>query len=210
MNGIYYIKNKINNKVYVGSAAGKNGIKERFYRHRTELKRNIHSNKYLQTEYNKYGLENFEFIEAEQCLPEKCLEREQFHMDNLQSWDRSKGYNLCKIAGNTLGRKHSKESRLKISTNRTYGPPVNKGKKHKLSSLKKMSLSQKNSPKTQAHIKKINTAKRKPVYGINVKTNERIDLSYAGADPRFKDSGIVMSCKNKIPHYKGFKWFYKQ
>ena len=59
MIGVYFIKNKINGKFYVGHSID---IKYRFRRHLYELKRNIHHCQYLQRAWNKYGEENYEFI----------------------------------------------------------------------------------------------------------------------------------------------------
>lgn len=55
---IYKIQNKINNKLYVGSSRN---YKKRWYFHLKDLRKNNHPNIYLQTDYNKYGEDNFEF-----------------------------------------------------------------------------------------------------------------------------------------------------
>jgi group I intron endonuclease len=209
-NGIYIIKNIITNKVYIGSSASKGGIKERLRHHKSALKHNKHSNSYLQKAYNKHGHEAFTYEILEECSPEKCLEREQHYLDLYKSYDPSNGYNLCPKAGNTLGRKHSRETRQKIGQNRKYGIPYNKGQKISRDLSRKLSKAQKNSTKTQAHLAILNKGKRKPVTGINLVTGETIELEYASADPRFTNGGINMCCRGKISHYKGFKWTYKQ
>ncbi|MHA1342378.1 MAG: GIY-YIG nuclease family protein [Promethearchaeota archaeon] len=56
--GIYQILNKINNKIYIGSAVD---LKQRKNSHFNTLDKNKHWNKYLQRSYNKYGKENFKF-----------------------------------------------------------------------------------------------------------------------------------------------------
>ena len=76
--------------------------------------------------------------------------------------------------------------------------------------IRNMSAAQKNSPKAQCKLIKLNTSKRKAVIGTNVTTGETIELSHMSADPRFTKSGINMCCRGKIQHYKGFKWTYKQ
>ena len=48
--GIYAIWNSITNKIYVGQAVN---ITKRWKNHKIELKLNRHSNKYLQSAYNK-------------------------------------------------------------------------------------------------------------------------------------------------------------
>ncbi|MEG7697747.1 GIY-YIG nuclease family protein, partial [Listeria monocytogenes] len=51
--GIYFIKNTINNKMYIGSSTMK--IYKRVQHHYSELKRDNHKNKHLQNAWNKYG-----------------------------------------------------------------------------------------------------------------------------------------------------------
>jgi group I intron endonuclease len=208
-NGVYIIKNIVTNKVYIGSSASNGGIKERLRHHKSALKRNRHSNSYLQKAYNKHGLEAFTYEIIEECSPEKCLEREQYYLDLYKSYDVANGYNICPRAGNTLGRKHSEETRTKISQNREYGTPHNKGKKISRDLSRKLSKAQKNSAKTQVHLAILNKSKRKPVIGINLATGKTIELEHAGADPKFTKGGINMCCRGKLDHYKGFKWSYK-
>ena len=74
--GVYYIKNKITDKIYIGSAT--NGIKKRWYQHKKLLKENKHSNKSLQLDWNLYGQENFVFGILHICLTAgHALEKEQ-------------------------------------------------------------------------------------------------------------------------------------
>lgn len=206
--GIYKITNIANGKIYIGSSAGKRGIVDRWYQHKSKLKHNRHCNRYLQKAYNKYSAINFIYEILEECAPESCLEREQYYLDTLKSYDPKIGYNLCKTAGNTLGKKHSPESKLKISRNRIYGEPKYKNKKMPQHIKDKMSIAQQRSIKNKEHLLKLNLSKRIPVIGTHIDTGEIIILDYAGADSRFNSSGIQMCCKGKIPHYKRYKWSY--
>lgn len=56
---IYGIKNKITNKVYIGSTIH---IQRRLLKHFNELFHNRHRTKLLQEEFNKYGFDSFEII----------------------------------------------------------------------------------------------------------------------------------------------------
>ena len=107
--GIYQIRNLINDKIYIGSAVN---IRQRWYVHITRLRYNKHHSPHLQSAWNKYGEENFEFSILEECEPikETLLEREQYYLDILHP-----EYNISPTAGSPLGTKRSEETRLKMS-----------------------------------------------------------------------------------------------
>lgn len=107
MKVIYEIVCKSTNKKYVGSAL--NHIKrkrEHFY----NLKNNKHCNKKLQNAFNKYGENCFEFNIIEIVDNENMLiEREQWYINKLNPI-----YNICRVAGSSLGLKRSNETKNKI------------------------------------------------------------------------------------------------
>lgn len=117
--GIYCIKNKLNNKLYVGSTIN---FDKRKREHYSYLRRGTHHSTYLQRSFNKYGEINFEFFILETCESEKLLIREQHYIDVL-----SPRYNICKIAGNSLGVKRSEETKKKLSDVHKGQKPWNKG-----------------------------------------------------------------------------------
>ena len=89
--GVYQIKCKINNKIYIGSSMR---IKERWCRHKSYLRSGCHSNKVWQSDWDKYGEENFEFSVLERCPIEKLHAYEQKYLDELKPFlDTDKGYN---------------------------------------------------------------------------------------------------------------------
>lgn len=105
--GIYYLNNKFNNKLYIGSSKN---IRTRIYNHKNKLKYNKHNNPYLQNVVNKYGLDCFNIGILEKCDEKNLLIKEQYYLDNMKP-----EYNLTlKVERNIL----SKESRLKQSTTR--------------------------------------------------------------------------------------------
>jgi len=110
---IYKIINLINNKLYVGSCIGHY---QRKGQHWYRLRRGTHDNNHLQSAWNLYKEDNFsfevlEFVDDVNLL----IELEQYWMDTLEVCNRLKGYNKAPRAGSNLGRKMSKESRLKMS-----------------------------------------------------------------------------------------------
>lgn len=120
--GTYYILNLVNGKIYNGSSID---VRARLNLHVRRLKNNKHTNRYLQSAINKYGLENFRFEkrteiaivwdlkswtkEQKEIIKQCLLAEEQIWLDSDESYNREKGYNLCPIAGSSLGRKCSEE-----------------------------------------------------------------------------------------------------
>lgn len=118
MAGIYQIKNLINNKFYIGSTYNK--LIKRKGEHISSLKHNKHKNKHLQSAWNKYGEENFEFTMVEEMMFPKYYDkklikdhllcREAYYIEILKP-----DYNLAKeIRGGLIGRVLSKKERKKI------------------------------------------------------------------------------------------------
>ena len=98
--GVYEIRCKINNKIYVGSS---NDINYRWKSHKRMLNATSHFSPHLQSAWNKYKEENFEFIILEECIPSNRIKREQFYLDLLKPYSFETGYNTTKVAGKPLG-----------------------------------------------------------------------------------------------------------
>lgn len=111
--GVYGIRNLVNCKIYVGSAAV--SLEQRFKSHRGSLRAGTHPNEHLQSAWNKYGEKAFEFIILQNCLAGECVEREQYWIDTYKAYDRKLGYNKSPTAGSPLGTKHSPEVRQRYS-----------------------------------------------------------------------------------------------
>jgi group I intron endonuclease len=118
--GVYRIQNVVDGRVYVGSGIN---VKRRFRDHYKALQNGQHANKHLQRAWDKYGGENFEFSVILLCGKDDLLSYEQYYIDSMRACEA--GYNICQKAGNTLGRKHSDDTREKIrlrAIGREYGP----------------------------------------------------------------------------------------
>ena len=107
ISGIYEIRNIINNKKYVGSAAS---IKSRWEKHRRTLRNNDHANPHLQNAWNKYGEFSFTYSILEVCPKNILIEREQYYIDLL-----CPEYNIRKVASSNYGLKRTKEMNEKTS-----------------------------------------------------------------------------------------------
>lgn len=80
--GVYFIKNKVTGKFYVGHSIN---ILNRFVRHRRDLNLNIHHCAYLQRAWNKYGSKNFKFSICKVCnTEEESINLEQYYIDNFK------------------------------------------------------------------------------------------------------------------------------
>lgn len=125
--GVYKIVNKVNGKIYVGSAKN---IDKRRVGHRSGLRHNKHGNVYLQNAWSKYGEDNFEFSTIEECEVMLLIEREQFYIDLIHP-----EYNICMRAGSILGFKHTQEVKDAISA-RALGRKLTQEDKDKISAFR--------------------------------------------------------------------------
>jgi group I intron endonuclease len=89
--GIYKITNTVSGKIYVGCASN---VRTRINGHLYDLRRNIHSNAYLQKSWNKYGEKVFIFETVEECSIDNLHAREHYWVNELKCLDRSVGYNI--------------------------------------------------------------------------------------------------------------------
>ena len=106
--GVYKIENLTNGKIYIGSTATL-GFLKRWRIHRNHLRANTHINQHLQNSWNKYGEQQFKFHIVEECIPSKCLIREQHYIDTLHP-----DYNIHTIAGSALGYRHTPITKILI------------------------------------------------------------------------------------------------
>lgn len=104
MVGIYSIKNKINNKIYIGQS---HDIESRWYHHKSDLRSNIHHNKHLQSAWNKYGEDNFDFSIIEECSISDLNNRETYWILKYDSLNN--GYNNDLGGDGIRGFQHTSE-----------------------------------------------------------------------------------------------------
>lgn len=119
--GIYQWKHKESGKIYIGSATDLS-VRLKGYYNKNYLRR-IKNNSYiynaiLEHDYSLFSLSILEFIDITNLSQEEArkliLSREQYYLD--ESFTRGDStYNILKVAGSSLGYKHSDEALAKIS-----------------------------------------------------------------------------------------------
>jgi len=151
ISGIYQIKNKVNNKIYIGKSKD---IEGRWQCHFRLLESNRHYNDHLQNAYNRYGADNFETAILYYVDEDKLDVAEMCAIYTFGSDQEDKGYNLT-IGGDgvnySLLTEETKIKRNKAVSDALIGRKLSDehkenmfhqgmlGKKHSEESKKKMS-----------------------------------------------------------------------
>lgn len=113
--GIYGIKNKLNNKIYVGKTMKSFG--DRWDCHRACLRGNYHENPHLQNAWNKYGENNFEFLILKDCTGFDLEYVDNCEIEEIAKYkQRGLAYNIHDggSGGLFLGKHLSDETKRKI------------------------------------------------------------------------------------------------
>jgi hypothetical protein len=108
--GIYCWKNLINGKRYVGSSTD---LKRRLQQYFNINYLNKNTTMRICKALLKYGYSNFCLEILEYCDRTVLLTREKYYFGLLKP-----EYNLCEEPGSTLGKTHSKETKIKMSAAR--------------------------------------------------------------------------------------------
>lgn len=108
--GIYSITSP-SGKLYIGSAV--HFIRRRGI-HLHALRHGKHHSSILQKAFDKYGEKEISFEQILFCEPKDLLFYEQLILDAFKP-----EYNICKVAGSSLGLKRSAETKQKLSKFRT-------------------------------------------------------------------------------------------
>jgi len=115
--GIYCIRHDVDGgRVYIGSSVS---LKARWKSHRTQLRQGKHHAAHLQRAWLKYGESAFVF-EVLEYVPNvaELIIREQSWIDVAGAINPLTGFNMCPIAGSSLGAKQTEATRAKISAAR--------------------------------------------------------------------------------------------
>lgn len=157
--GCYKIVNHATGKFYIGSAVN---LKRRLSRHLTDLRYGRHDNQHLQRAFDKDGEDAFTFEVVAYCEPGSLLDWEQAFIDACEP-----EYNILRTAGSAYGRKHTPETRAKMSASR-QGHAQPEEVRAKISASSK---GVKRGPFTEEHRAKIGAANRERVFTPEMRAN---------------------------------------
>ena len=136
--GIYRITNKRNGKSYIGKTGMNFG--DRWDSHRSLLNAGRHDNPHLQSAWNKYGQDAFEFAIVEIVGdPDRLNEREMFYIAQYREHGLSYNIHDGGDGGINLGKHLSDETKRKIGAKNSVNML---GRKASADTKRKMSESQ--------------------------------------------------------------------
>ncbi len=197
--GIYCIKNKQNNKIYIGCSVD---IERRFEAHKNDLIKNKHHNTHLQSSFNKYGIENFEFLILEICNEDKIREMEIYYIDLYVSKNEDYGYNQTSGGGGILHYSHSQETREKISKSSMGKPPTRKGVELSQETKDKMSEAAKGKPKSKEHCKNMSIGKKLYFEKLSCE-KQPCEKQHSKKENNIKKINLRLKKQNSSSKYKG-------
>lgn len=180
--GIYIIINIKNDKVYIGSAKS---ILSRLSNHKYQLNKNKHFNKHLQSSYNKYGFDNFNFNILEETDLDNLEKLEEFYINEYKSNNTIFGYNKRIDCRTNLGLKFSEEH---------------------IENLRKSHIGNNQSEESKI---KIAESLYKSVYKINDKLeilSEYKSIIEAASDNNMNTTSISACCRGKLNSSGGYYW----
>ena len=213
--GIYVIKNKINNKVYVGKAIN---IYRRIKAHITALNtKNKDENRHLINSWHKYGRDNFTYFVVEYINNENIEElntllydRELYWIEQMNSLDRKFGYNLrCDSDGKCFVSDETKEI-MSISQKERY-----KSEDEKIKQSETMKKLHKEHPEIykESHSKIAYKRREYRIAKCNKNSGEIIKIyeiiqDILDENPTYYKQAIKGCCQGTKNSYLGFRWHY--
>lgn len=200
--GIYQIRNTKNNKIYIGQTSDR--FIERYWNHLWKLKNKKHDNNHLQKSFDKYGEENFEFSIIHLLSEDEGIdELERYYIANVP---KNKLYNIQKGGQDITMKKVPMSSTTKqlIGTKNKVNML---GKKHTDETKRRISLSRKNKTQWGKCLISYETAKK--IKELLMKGNTPKEVS-VNLDVEYKIvNNIYSSNTYKSVDVEGWDEFYK-
>lgn len=156
--GIYGISGLVHSSnfetpIYIGSAEN---LKQRVSnKHLKQLDKNEHANKPLQNYYNLYGINNIVVFLMKESPVADLIKNEQVYIDLYGIAENKKAFNICGVAGSSLGTTHTEESKSKMRRTKLGKKMTEEAKKN----MRAAQLGRKHPEEVKAKIAKANTGK---------------------------------------------------
>lgn len=167
VSGIYLITCKPENGLHMYYVGQSKDCYSRWSCHKRDLKNGRHSNWKLRLAYSEYGITAFSFMVLEERHESELNEAEQFWLTEMAG--HSSCFNLAVDATSGMrGRKHSEETKARLSATHLNGSAPWKGKKLSAEHRKKLSESHKGnrvSEQAKEKLRAANAGKNHPNYG---------------------------------------------
>lgn len=202
--GIYCIKNKVNNKVYIGKSKN---IYERIRQHINMLnKKSKNENRHLINSWHKYGRDSFEYYVLEDLPIDKLKERELYWIKERKALCRDTGYNLrldsetsCIVSDET--RQKLSEAQKKRYENQEERDKVSKFFKEYWSNPDNVNQMRKTLKKSKQKYNFNQYDKQKNF----IKKWESVE-EIVKNNPDFKWQNIYSVCNGYKKSYRGYVW----
>ena len=175
--GIYSITNTANGKRYIGQSTD---IYGRMSNHKTRLKQNSHKNRSMQEDYNE-SKDLFLFETLCYCGKDDLDDMEKHYISLYQSTNPEHGYNI--ESGGYHKRSMCESTRRKLSERFGNGRANFLGRKHTAESKKKMSESHKGWHPTPETLKKMSEVQKGKI--ISQHTRELISKAKSGKNHHY-------------------------
>lgn len=166
--GIYCWKNKINNKLYIGSAMDLTKRLNQYYNHKFLIKSLLLANSLIYSSLLKYGYSNFSLEVLEYTELNLLLIKEQYYINLFKP-----EYNILPVAGSRLGYKSRPETIEKLRILSRTQEHIERLKIHNASIEQKERLKTHNA--SQEHLELLlnnSLLKAKKVQVFNTLTNQ--------------------------------------
>lgn len=205
MGYIYKITNSCNRMSYVGQTFN---LEERWYSHKHKQKSNC---RYFKSAFDKYGINNFQFVILCICFDEDMDKYEQHYIDKYNT-KVPNGYNL-RDGGN--GGRHHEETKQKIAA-ALKGKKIQHvhpwiGRKHTEETKALISEKLKGKKKSSEFCKKMSeVAVKKPVAQFTLDGNlikQHESCLKVAELLNVNKAQISIACKKQKP-FKGYVWKY--
>ncbi len=212
--GVYQIRNKVNGKRYVGSAAN---FRLRRTNHICQLRAGRHHSNHLQRAFDLYGEDAFVFEVLLFCGPEDLLKEEQRALDaGIGEYNEA-----LSATAPMLGRKHSAKARAKMVQALLNRPEINEATRQRLRAAarsrtysaetrQRMSASYFRSlEKDPGRLQRLHEKHRGlPVEGTHVDTGAQVRFTHAAAVSAggFDPSSVGKCLRGFKAEYKKHTW----